>query len=71
MTKYILVLIICSMNTNTCIPPQIMPTHYSNIYECFLDGYEQSKNKMIEIGKEEVSKHRISIRFTCREVNVI
>jgi len=28
-------------------------------------GYEESQNKMKEIGRVEVNKHQIYIRFTC------
>jgi|TARA_R100000664_G_scaffold9155_1_gene15229 hypothetical protein len=34
-------------------------------------GYEESKRKMEEIGKQEVNKHQIYIRFTCTEVKDI
>jgi hypothetical protein len=30
-------------------------------------GYEKSKSKMEELGKLEVNKHQIYIRFTCTE----
>ncbi len=71
MTKYVLILFICSMNTNVCVPPFQVPTDYPDIYECFLDGYKYSSDKIIQLGKEEVNKHKIYIRFHCKEVNVI
>jgi hypothetical protein len=30
-------------------------------------GYDESKRKMEEIGREEANKHQIYIRFTCTE----
>jgi hypothetical protein len=34
-------------------------------------GYEESLNKMEEIGREDVNKHNIYIRFTCTPENTI
>tara|TARA_R100000988_G_C3911241_1_gene122128 strand:+ start:512 stop:625 length:114 start_codon:yes stop_codon:yes gene_type:complete len=34
-------------------------------------GYEESLNKMKEIGKPEVNKYNIYVRFTCTPENTI
>jgi hypothetical protein len=34
-------------------------------------GYEESINKMKEIGREEVNKYQMYIRFTCTPVDSI
>ena len=63
--KILLSLIICSQVANTCMPPYPWPQTFDTTYDCMLFGYEESLKKMKEIGKEEVNKHNIYIRFTC------
>ena len=63
--KILLTLIICSQVANTCMPPYPWPQTFDTTYDCMLFGYEESLKKMKEIGREEVNKHNIYIRFTC------
>ena len=63
--KILLTLIICSQVANTCMPPYPWPETFNTTYDCMIFGYEESLKKMKEIGKEEVNKHNIYIRFTC------
>jgi len=63
--KFLLTLIICSQIHTTCMPPYQWPEQFNTSYDCMIFGYEESLNKMKEIGKEEVNKHNIYIRFTC------
>ena len=71
MSKFALILILCSMNTNVCLPPYEVPKQYPDIYECFIDGYNYSLDKMRRLGKGEVNKHKLYIRFICKEETVI
>ena len=63
--KILLSLIICSQVANTCMPPYPWPQTFDTTYDCMLFGYEESLKKMKEIGRQEVNKHNIYIRFTC------
>ena len=63
--KILLSLIICSSVANTCMPPYEWPETFSNNYECMTFGYEESLKKMKEIGKEDVNKYNMYIKFTC------
>ena len=63
--KILLTLIICSQVANTCMPPYPWPDTFNTTYDCMLFGYEESLKKMKEIGRQEVNKHNIYIRFTC------
>ena len=63
--EFILTVIICSGTANTCLPPYAFPEPYPTIYECMIDGYGKSQEKIIEIGPKEVNKHRIYIKFEC------
>ena len=63
--KFILSLIICSQVAGTCMPPYPWPESFDSQYDCMVFGYEESLNKMQEIGRQEVNKYNIYIRFTC------
>ena len=63
--KFILGLIICSSVYQTCLPPHEWHEKFNTHYECMMFGYEESIKKMKEIGREEVNKYNVYIRFTC------
>ena len=53
------------------MPPYPWPDRFDTQYDCMIFGYEESLKKMIEIGKEEVNKYNVYIRFTCTPENTI
>ena len=63
--KILLSLIICSQIHTTCMPHYQWPETFNSSYDCMMFGYEESMVKMKEIGREEVNKHGIYIRFLC------
>lgn len=69
--KYTLLMIICSLMAGECMPPHPMPDKYDSIYDCLNAGYAESLKKSKEIGKEEINKHKIYIRFVCKETEII
>jgi|TARA_B100000886_G_C20356712_1_gene463333 hypothetical protein len=60
-------MIICSATTGTCLPPFRLDNFYKDGYDCMLDGYKMSLEKTEEIGREEINKHKIYIKFGCNE----
>ena len=60
-------MIICSATTGTCLPPFRLDNFYKDGYDCMLDGYKMSLQKTEEIGREEINKHKIYIKFGCNE----
>ena len=63
--KILLTLILCSYVQGSCLQPYEWPVRYNSMYDCMIAGYEESQRKMEEIGKSEVNKHQLYIRFTC------
>ena len=63
--KILLSLIICSYTAGTCMPPYKWLEQFNTSYDCMMFGYEESMRKMKEIGREEVNKYNMYIRFTC------
>ena len=53
------------------MPPYQWPDQFNSSYDCMMFGYEESMNKMREIGRIEANKHGVFIRFTCTPVNTI
>ena len=69
--KILLNLIMCSYVQGSCLQPYEWPIHFNDMYDCFQAGYEESQKKMTEIGRTEVNKYQIYIRFTCVPLSTI
>ena len=69
--KFILSLIICSQVGNTCMPPYQWPKQFNTQYDCLMYGYEESMNKMKEIGKQDINQYGVFVRFICTPENTI
>ena len=63
--KILLTLILCSYTEATCMAPYQWPETFNSTYACMMFGYEQSQNKMKELGREDATTHQIYIKFTC------
>ena len=62
--KVALIMIMCSQIAGECMKPHLLNYHDS-IYECLIAGYDEAKKKTKELGREEVSKYEIIIKFKC------
>jgi hypothetical protein len=69
--KILMSLIICSSVAQECMPPLAYPTMFDNKYDCLHFGYEESQRRLEDIGKLEVNKHGIYIKFVCTPTNTI
>ena len=69
--EYVLTLIMCAVveGKTLCMPPHTMTNYYVDSYSCIKDGYVKSHDKIVEIGREEVNKNNIFIKFGCNENN--
>ena len=67
--KYVLTMIICAFveGKTTCMPPLVVNENYVDGYSCMLDGYTKAYDKIVEIGKDDVNKFNIYIKFGCNE----
>ena len=63
--KFLLTMVICSQVAGTCMPPYPWPTTFNTQYDCLMFGYEESIKKMKEIGREDVNKYNMFIKFYC------
>ena len=69
--KFLLSLIICSSVVGECMPPHDWPETFNNKYDCMTFGYKESLNKTEEIGREDVNKYGIYIKFYCTPIDTI
>jgi hypothetical protein len=70
--EYVLTIFMCAFvqGKTTCLPPIIMEETYKDGYSCMLSGYTKSYDKIVELGKDDVNKYNIYIKFGCSE-NII
>ena len=64
--KILMSLIICSSVAGECMPPWQWPDPFKTQYDCLHFGYEESKRKLEEIGREDINKYGMYIKFTCK-----
>ena len=69
--KFLLTMIICSQVAGTCLPPYPWPATFDTQYDSLLFGYEESIVKMEEIGRTDVNKYGMFIKFYCTPDNTI
>ena len=69
--KYLLIMIMCSNVSGTCMPGYDWPQKFDNLYDCLQTGYKQALVKHDEIGMQQINEHGIFIRFNCKEIETI
>ena len=71
MTQWALILVLCSLESNTCLSPFSYQEQFNDSYDCMIKGYEESLIKSIEIGREKLNEHKIYIKFSCNPIPTI
>ena len=69
--KILLSFVICSQVAATCMKPIPYPTTVDTQYNCLMEGYKQSIVKMEELGRTDVNKYGMFIKFYCTPDNTI
>ena len=69
--KIFLSLILCSYVGDACLEPYVWPENYNSTFDCMIAGYEESINKMKEIGREESTKYGMYVKFYCTPQPII
>ena len=67
--EFFLTIFICSIidGKTNCIPPITLEEKYKDGYDCMLSGYTKSHDKIVELGRDDVNKYKIYIKFGCYE----
>ena len=69
--KILMSLIICSSVAGECMPPFQWPEAFNTKYDCLHFGYEEAQRKLEEIGREDINKYGMYIKFTCTPIDTI
>ena len=64
--KILMSLIICSSVANECMTPFQWTETLRTKYDCMHFGYGEAKRKLEEIGREDINKYGMYIKFTCK-----
>ena len=65
--KITLAFLLCSYVAESCLPPYIHPIEFDSEYDCMIAGYSESLKKIESLGRREVSKYVVYIKFMCSE----
>ena len=67
--NFILTMLICANTAQgiQCLPPVKFDILYKDGYDCMLDGYIKAHDKLVAIGRDEINKNKIFIKFGCSE----
>ena len=74
--KYILVLYMCSMLSNTCPSSTIAGYQFTNHYDCVNAGYAVAQSTfrnlelMEEYSRDYIEESKLVIKFECKEIGV-
>ena len=69
MTKFLLVIYLCSAVNQQCYQVNQEPFEYKDYWSCMRDGYGKSFEMLYSnTKKENVEKYRFSTRWTCAEL---
>ena len=69
--KIMLVMFICSGVAQNCIPPITSPELFKDEYSCMMAGYTTAASMTQDMGREEVNKHKIYIKFECHKSDIL
>ena len=72
MTKFILLMVVCSgIPGNDCKPIPIPVKEFNTYHECIYYGYDYSNALLKSIGDESVSEYEMYTKFSCKENQII
>jgi hypothetical protein len=53
-----------------CDLTKVAPVEFGNYYDCIVAGYSYSSTELKRLGRDNVEKKKLAIRFQCKEVKV-
>ena len=72
MTKFVLLMVICSgIPGNDCKPISTPITEFNTYHECIYFGYDYSNVFLKSMGNESVSEYEMYTKFSCKKDKII
>ena len=67
--NFLLTMFICASTAQgvQCMPPIEFDILYKDGYDCMVDGYIKSHDQIVKIGRDEINKNKIFVKFGCNE----
>jgi len=66
--KFILVLHLCSLLTQTCFESLHVNMQFNDHRSCALAGYDISSKSLEQLDPDRVNEHQLAVKFECRKV---
>ena len=66
--KFILVLHLCSLLTQTCFESLHVNMQFNDHRSCALAGYEISGESLKQLNPDRVNQEQLAVKFECRNV---
>ena len=66
--KFILVLHLCSLLTQTCYESLHVNMEFNDHRSCALAGYEISDESLKQLNPDRVNQEQLAVKFECRKV---
>jgi hypothetical protein len=70
MTKYLLILQVCSFLTGEC-KPAIQYGPYNNWHECSMAGMLNGMTQLQKESSQDINTYRLAVKFGCTPVNEV
>ena len=71
MTKYLLILQVCSFLTGECKPPVEVEQKYNSWYECAAAGSLNSLTLLRAESVDDINEYKLSVKYSCYEIREI
>ena len=69
MTKFILLMYMCSSIAQQCIEGDSPQKYFSSYRDCAIYGYQHSIKVLNGMKEEDINTYRTTVLFECREVS--
>jgi len=68
MSKFILVITVCSFLDSSCMPPMEVPIPYNSWADCVDSALLKSQEVLKKWPRKDIEKHRLATKFMCYPV---
>jgi len=71
MTKFVLILYMCSMITQQCNNGLHINQEFNSHYNCAIAGYDMASKIMENMDTKIINDNRLAIKFECRSISIL
>ena len=73
MTKFILIIWVCSFaaNPTACLPPLEYPKQFDSWYDCSRGAHREASRMISKMGYKYINENKNAISYSCRQASSI